>query len=294
VEYQEMIFAEIQDAFPTIQEADKNYLCMYLDKLKAQSKNSFTCTKGTLKQFYECVKVSICDLTYSDVNAYINYLATYFSNNATKRGHLVRVKAYYHFVLKYLGAQGIYKHDFFKIVNIPFLHLQKEKRVDGYKVDAEEIEGKIKFMSIELIDKILAAASFRSQMVYVLLLILKYCGMRLSEAITIRIDNIDLDRRVIFSGTVLNYAKEGRVIHPFPIHVGTEIRKLLATYAQDAVWLFPGRDTHIKTPQTTIKNFQKRSGITGWASHQFRHSLIKRRTMKGCPREIKDLRFRTS
>jgi len=251
------------------------------------SKNSFVNTRCTLSVFYDIIGKSIIDVTTKDIKKYVDFLDSRYSNRSTKRNNVVRVKAYYHHVLKKIGEQGILKADIFKYIDIGFLKKERFKQKEGFKVNLAEFQ-RSKAIPDDVSARILAAARIRSQRLHVLFLILKHTGMRVSEAITIRIDNIDLERRVVSSGTVKNYAKESVVIHPFPAHVGMEIKKLIATLKDGETWLFPGHESHVKQPQSLIKAFKKATGIGRWTSHQFRHALVTKRSLIGCPKEVNE------
>lgn len=266
---------------------DDAYLIEYLAKLKDQSTNSERTVRCALALFYQEMNISIADMTVDELKLFDDFLKGYYSNNLTRRTRRRLVHSFYRHVLKILGQNGDMRPDVFQYVSNPFKK-EKKKEKNGFKVDLDALEEKKHAISPELMERIFKVAKTYSQREYVLLLILKHCGMRLSEAITIRIENIDFNRRIIASGTVKDYAKEGVVIHPFPKFLSIEIKKLIALLEDPEGWLFPGRKTHIKIAQKLIKSFKEKTGVDGWHSHYFRATLIQNRTKLGCPREINE------
>ncbi|MFX0102098.1 MAG: tyrosine-type recombinase/integrase [Candidatus Hodarchaeota archaeon] len=271
----------------TIPNVDDVYLTGYLAKLESQSKNTERTVRSALAIFYDVMNVPIVDITVDDLKQFDEYLKSRYSNNTTRITRRRLIQGYYRHVIKILGQRGDMRPDVFQYVPNPFKKRVKREK-NGFKVDLDALDDEKKTIPSDLMTRIIKVARNYSQREYVLFLILKHCGMRISEAITIRVENIDFDRRIIATGTVKDYAKEGLVIHPFPKFLSVEIKKWIALLEDPDDWLFPGRISHIKCAPRLVKSFQKKTGVTGWHSHYFRATLIQNRTKLGCPREINE------
>ncbi len=82
---------------------------------------------------------------------------------------------------------------------------------------------------------------------FVACVILTVCGMRISECLTIRLENLNLAGRYLMTGIEENARKRGKAYFIFP----EEIVPLLTEYVLEvkarnshAVWLFPGANGH--------------------------------------------------
>ncbi|MHA1679625.1 MAG: tyrosine-type recombinase/integrase [Promethearchaeota archaeon] len=280
---EEMIFAEIKAYFAPVAEKNANFLCKYFTKLESQSDNSVMNVRSSVSLFYKMVNKSILDTSVDDAEHFVAWLDTKYALSSLK-SHVKRVKAFYRFCLKIEAKNGNIIPDVWDYVDLPAK--AKESTEEGYDVEWDDLENESKALDGDSIARIMKCANAWSFRLFVLLAILKHTGMRVSEAITIRVKNINFEKRIIVSGLVKGYSKVGKVIHPFPIFLVVPIKKLIAINRGNE-WLFEGRGgkSHYKNPQGMIKTFRIKNGLD-FTYHQFRHSIVSRRTKNGCPREF--------
>ena len=262
----------------------------YLTKLEAQSPNSASNFVTMARWYYTDIKVPILDITIDDVKSIHAAIKRRASTTNSCNTMRTKVMSYYRHALRELASKGIIKPDMFRYVENPFKASKGQQSETGYDVDFSTLDDNVKSMSMELMDKILHAAKVRSLKEYTYFLLEKYTGMRESEIITIRVKNIDYKQRIIVSGLVKGAAKEGMVIHPFPEEIVYDLRKYVATLPPNCPWLFPGRSpsNHVANAGVFVWNFQQKTGISGWTSHQFRHTIVFLREKMGCPDHVNE------
>lgn len=272
-----------------IPESDWTQLVHYLEIKRENSDNTYRNKKSHLKHFYMINNKPIELIEIQDVEKYVKHLKQRYTNRTTQRNHLQSVKAYYNQILKWLGARGIVKPNVFQYMDIDIMKKEKPKNVVDMKVSINMHQTKA--MAPHLMNKIIHAAEMRSKKEFVFFLILKYTGMRISECISIRIENIDVEERVIATGVIRNMRKGGLVYYFVPKHVMLEIEDYMLGLESGEEWLFPSHKSEIcyKNPQELIRRFKRETGINGWTSHQFRHTIIYKRLKMGCPGSISDV-----
>jgi len=285
------ITEKIQESIERLPELDAEILEEYLRDLQEHSRNTALSFIRGIMLFYECVgRRSIRDCTIADIETYIKTLKAATLKRSSKKTMFNVAKTWHARFVKRAFAHGQQLVNFFQYIDNPFLEDDTERSGTGYRVDLESKKTDTMVIPLDYMDKILADARARDYRVYLFLLILKYTGMRASEAITIRIENIDINERIIASGTVKNYAKTGEVIYFTPRHVMDEIENYKLILTPGETWLFPSNKTgkHITCWDMILRRFQREAGLH-FRSHQFRHSLITRRDQMGCPGNINEL-----
>jgi len=130
---------------------------------------------------------------------------------------------------------------------------------------------------------------------FILMGLLVHNGMRISECVSILIENVDLNNRTIISGLLKNAAKEGfcyyfipkKLVNPLQNYI-LELKRIY----RNPVFLFPGKTrTGYITTQNASRNIKKYSEIliklgkiqrSKVNSHAFRHALNHERLKMGC------------
>ena len=123
----------------------------------------------------------------------------------------------------------------------------------------------------------LAAFQLSAKGYFSLGLILTFCGCRVSEAVTIKLENLDIEERYFKSGTENSHRKSGEVYFCFPkivaTHLSEYVEDLKARMSPGNVWLFPGNHNGHLGVCTVCSRF----GLSGLPfkvkSYTFRHTL---------------------
>jgi integrase len=292
-----------------IPEPDAEFLAGYLAEIKERSDGNIKHPITLIPIFYKCVGFkSVQDITNVDVKAFNAFLDDYIINNTTgpktKNGQKLKesVKSQYFGIIKAwlkVAATCFIERDIevklhLDLLKNPYTGKGTKKAPTSLKVELEMDEKKgIKSFSDDDLETIMRASKLEEKWVQILFLILKYTGMRLSEAISLRRENIDLKERVLASGVVKNYRKTGEVIFCVPEHVITEIKEYYMLMNDGQEWLFPSR--YNTGSFVTEDGFYrichviaKKCGIH-FTPHQFRHTLIKNRDIKmHCPDHVNE------
>jgi len=133
---------------------------------------------------------------------------------------------------------------------------------------------------------------------FIICALLAFLNFRISEIVTIRIEDIDLKERKIISGKVVGFAKKGPVISFFPSWFGPFLEKYIQDNKSKNQFLFRSHTQqsrfgflHPKTPQKylrDIKNILKiRDEITN--PHAWRDGVNSLREKMGAPDRHLDL-----
>ncbi|MEX2719634.1 MAG: tyrosine-type recombinase/integrase [Candidatus Sigynarchaeota archaeon] len=278
-----------------IPEPDASIFADYLVKLENQSDESFTEGRRIIGEFYQATGLKpITEITLEDIEIYFDFLRSKKIRDSTRYNYSMWIKTWYNVIKKILFLRGITIPNFFDYIENPFAPSRKNKSA-FLKIDLTmDARAETKALTDDQVSKILREAKIRSRPLYILLLILKYTGMRISEAITIRIENINLKERVIASGVVKNHRKTGTVYFFVPQHVAHELRSYMMELNQECEWLFPSRfqnyQYHYSKAQAEYW-LRQMWPIVGFrfTSHQFRHTIIFKRLKNHCPPHINEI-----
>lgn len=285
---------------PCLPVPDRDILAEYLATLGEQSSLSARNMRKAIMLFYDSIGVkSITALTIDDINAFVEQLKVMVSKrdgkpwkNSMKNQQFLMAKAWMHRALKALAARKIIISNLFDYVDNPFSASHAKKKADSMKIDIDlDAKANIKALTDGEIEKIMKATAFEERWFQVLFLILKHTGMRISEAITIRLENIDLQERVLASGVVKDYRKTGKVVFFVSREIAIEIKAYTILLDDGEEWLFPAKfspGTHITrdTINRKIQRFAKKT--VHFTAHQFRHTIIKKREQMDCPSHINE------
>ena len=140
----------------------------------------------------------------------------------------------------------------------------------------KEDSGRIVYLTDEQVADLLeTAAEHQSFFIYPFIRIALETSMRRSEILSIRLENIDLQRRIIF----IPQAKAGAREQPITKNLAEYLADLLKTTEPGQEWLFPSAITkcgHIKWPEAAFRSVVKAAGLDPKqvVPHTLRHTAI--------------------
>ena len=145
---------------------------------------------------------------------------------------------------------------------------------------------KVSSFTKEQLVKLLKLAKMRNLRDYMLFQLLIKVGMRISEAVTIRIENIDFTERTIITGMEPRARKSSRhfedkqLVFFFSRKLGLKLREYVLYLNKTSGWLFEGyKGNHLNITNgstTILKYYHERMGFK-FGFHAFRRTLITRR-----------------
>ena len=124
---------------------------------------------------------------------------------------------------------------------------------------------------------------------FIIFCILIGTGMRVSEALTIKIQKIDLEKRIIKTGKVINARKTGKELVFFiPKKFVPFLDKYIRIVNRKTGWLFPGKKDHLRYNHWH-RQIRKKYGTIYGKTHRFRKSIISYRVDIGCPLYVSEM-----
>jgi integrase len=125
----------------------------------------------------------------------------------------------------------------------------------------KEDSGRIVYLTVAQVAELLEkAGEHQSFYIYPFIRIAVETSMRRSEILSIRLENIDLQRRIIF----IPQAKAGAREQPITKNLAEYLAELLKTAEPGQEWLFPSTITkcgHIKWPENAFRSVVKAAGL---------------------------------
>lgn len=188
---------------------------------------------------------------------------------------------------------------FFDYVEYRFLELDIDfrnpvpnKNVFTFSKSEEDLQEKeeILYTDEDLLE-ILKLTKSKSLRDFILFGVLASTGMRISECITIKIENINLKERLIKTGTVREARKSKKVLKFFVPERFTKYLELYIHYLnKESGFLFPGKNkiNHLH-PNAFYIYVKKNYGHKYATFHKFRKSIITRRIKSECPLLISEM-----
>lgn len=145
-------------------------------------------------------------------------------------------------------------------------------KINRYKED----QGRIVYLTVEQCDRVLEAAKHDiSPHIFPFCLIALSTSMRMSEILTIRRDNVDVDQRRIY----IPRAKAGAREQPITSNLADFLKSHMAKLPQGCDWLFPSiasRTGHLATIRKAHRRVVKAAGLDPdvVVRHTFRHTAV--------------------
>lgn len=277
-----------------IPDLDARFLARYFEMLKEHSDSSLKNAVVSITMLYECASFkSLESFTIDDINMFVDHLVSLNLKDSVKNHHFVLAKTWVKRAMRDFMAIRIQITNYFEYVENPFSAKNRNKRGDSLKVDLDmDAKENIKSLTDAELDAVMLASKLEEKWFQILLLILKYTGMRVSEAVTLRLENIDFKERVMATGVVKNHAKSGKVIFFVPEEIALEMRSYAFLLPDGEEWFFPAPNTPgthmaVHTAEQRVLRLSKKTKIHVTA-HMFRHTLIKKREQKECPDHVNE------
>ena len=150
--------------------------------------------------------------------------------------------------------------------------IDKRPKINRLKEDS----GRMVYLTAEQAHKLLETAKqHQAEWIYPFILIALETGMRRSEILSIRIENIDLEHRSIF----IPEAKAGARTQPITKNLCEFLSEHLKTIEPEQEWLFPSKRSksgHINWPENAFRDVVKQAGLKPEevTPHALRHTAI--------------------
>ncbi len=140
----------------------------------------------------------------------------------------------------------------------------------------KESEPRITYLTLEQIDRLLKETKQdQNSHIYPFMVTGLETGMRLTEILSIRLEHIDLERRVIF----IPLAKAGSRLQPMTDFLSQELEPYVKRAAPDQIWLFPSKRSKSGHCVNINKPFRRVVAAAGLnvnevVRHTLRHTAI--------------------
>lgn len=265
----------------TIREAVKLFL--QSSELENKSPNSIRAYKSDLNNFVEFISnIPISQLTEETVAQYRELLLQTTTAKSTFNRKIASLRSF----LKFLNLQGVNN------INLGILRSVKLKNKEAIYITEAEANTLFALLNTKInnlkhqplttvtIDQILSVLKYQA-----LFTLLWNTGLRIQEALELKIDDLDLDEKQI-----LVTGKGGKRRY---VPVNTKTRDVLKNYIQKAkqlqkirTYIFPGPDPEIPLSYTqahrVFKENLKQAGITrNLTLHSIRHGFAAKAIQKG-------------
>ncbi|MHA1371356.1 MAG: tyrosine-type recombinase/integrase [Promethearchaeota archaeon] len=242
----------------TNQELVDTYLSLY------ESEKSKKIRRISLEKFRTFIKDKpFYRLEYDDFIGYFKHMKSRNLALSSKKTYWAFLKSFIEFLMEYGNC----------FINFPKKFIKWNGAVNGGK---ERKNGTIPVEDINAFLEKLKKTSYR---VYVLCLLLRDTGMRASEAGSIHLEDVDLEKRMVITGKENGAQKSGIVQYFFSTHCKRELAKWIRfrqTFAKDNKYLFPSWDKKGRMTSVSIASLinKYRKGINDEiTSHAFRRTL---------------------
>jgi integrase len=262
---------------------DRDIIERYLNEVKKRSEGAARNHKSAIYECLNYINKPIEAITMIDIKQFFDNVLdkkdVKLSSKEVRRSYLSSF--FYHIQSEMLERQIDYRNP----VPIKKVYRFTKKEKDFIKVSEKQEEI---YTNKELGD-ILREIKKKSYRDFMLVGILISTGMRLSEALTIKIENINLKERYIETGFEMNARKSNKALlfffpEGFKIYLETYLNHL----DKKSVWLFPGNTTHLQTQSWYIRLKKVYNGKYT-KNHKFRKTLITNRIKMGCPLLISEM-----
>ena len=280
-------------------EGDFKIIEQYLSERGRKSSGSEKTIRSALFRFLKYAQpASLANVTRQDV---YNYLNDIDNKMVKKKNHSTGDVEYKKAKLSYKQTQLHYIRGFFEYYadnasdpfyknpvpscakynftdDDPLNHLELQKSIEEQCFTIDQLIEILRYFYYNQSSKYIGV-SHEYFMISVLLVV---CGMRVSEAVSIRIENVDIDGRYIVTGIEDGCRKSNRkktkpIYFCFPDVVAYLLNEYLRDLKQarpNTQWLFPSRDSKNFLPTRTFE-FQLGKSLHNFPvrSHTFRKTL---------------------
>ena len=252
---------------------DLEMVADYLLIAQENSVNSVSAARRSIAFLYGNGK-PIEELSFQDLDEVVRVIDAFPYKKATKQQRWSTLKAYYEWSLDRLRRCGIKVENQLPL-KVKFHETQRDvKEEDSGVVFTDEelmfLENKSKIMGIKY---------------HIIFLLLKHSGPRISELMSIRLENLNVKERYFVSGLENGARKRGKVTYFFPKNIVPKLMQYVMTLPAGTEVLFPTRAC--TAGHASRKSMEKRLGVK---THSFRKTLNTRRMKPmGCPQEVREI-----
>jgi len=138
-----------------------------------------------------------------------------------------------------------------------------------------ESSGRTRYLSDEEAKKLILAAAVHLKKIIVAAL---HCGGRLSELLTLRWSDVDLERHVLVFRRENTKSRRERIV-PIDVDLDATLRSLRPGPPGDLVFEYNGRG--MKSVRTAFEHARKKAGLTDVHFHDLRHTFASWAIMNG-------------
>jgi integrase len=234
------------------------------------SRNAST-YRNTISRFLIYVqKADFKSILRLDADRFIGHMNTLGHKIAYKKSTIAMLHVFFDYVAENFTQMGI-----------PFVNPIPKLKFCRFAVVDEEEESEPDVYTVEQMIQILADAKKRDYTKYIQLLILTFTGMRISECVSIRRADVNIDERFLLTGREENARKSNKdgnkpLIFFFPEPVANILFDYLQYhkkhFGETQKWLFPIRGSHYTVDNMIF--FLKMLKMPFYvASHKFRRTL---------------------
>jgi integrase len=242
-----------------------------------------------IRRFSEWIQKDLLDVKRNDVYNYIAHLENGELRLATKVSYLRMLRSFYEFTKDLLEGEEI---AFFNPVPKNATNLFTPDNT--LNIAEMKVKRESSFYTYEQLKQLLDLAYESDYEKYIVTVILTFSGCRVSEAITIKKENIDWKNRFFVTGTEPNARKSSKntngIVFCFSPQIAVILARYLAyhesKYGENQTWLFP-------SPYNNHKNHITDDAMNLWfmkldvdfkiKSHSFRKSMSTYRRKMKCP-----------
>ena len=269
--------------------SDYNIIQDYLNETFKRSTSSFKNQKATILDLLNYLNKNLQEITMIDIKNHFENIIDIKINKRNNKPIGIDSKETYR---SYLGSFFDYIIGRFLEDNIEFRNPVPNKRIYKFTRLVSDIQKQTNikeeiFTEQELLEilNISKKKNFRDFILFSLLII---DGTRISEILTIKIENINLELRYYETGFEKDARKSTRfsnksLIFFFPENFRPYLEQYISYIGKENIWLFPGRTTHLSYGgfrNYVIRNYEKKYR----RFHKFRGTLISNRLFKmKCP-----------
>ncbi|WP_369019454.1 tyrosine-type recombinase/integrase [Promethearchaeum syntrophicum] len=254
-----------------------DYLKLFLDNRSTSGSGTVKVYKSAILRFLKFIqKTDLEDINREDWEKYRKYLDGRNLKKSYKLNQAKYLRSFFDFVEDNLRSKHI---DFFNpIPKIKFVRFNPDQ---GLNLKEKEEKEKDEFYTIEQMKLIFSKSNLVDYEHFMQIILLTFCGMRGSEVMSIKKDNLDLDNRYLVTGQEMNARKSQKdLYYVFPELVANMLWDYLQIhekkYGKDVNWLFP---SHFYNHKNYAKIRSLQSFLTSLnvpfkcRTHKFRHSI---------------------
>ena len=254
----------------------------FLEEKRKRSLNSYIANRCYLFEFLNFVNKNLENIQIDDGISFFERINKDYRAFSTKRDIRTRLKSFFNYY-ESVNIRTIrnYKNP------IPESHIfEFSKKETDYNLT--EFDENVIFTDEQLLF-VLGTAKKRRLMEFIIFLLLICSAPRMNELLTIKLTNLNLEKRYFITGITYNARKQNKpLLFFFPEKISGYLKLYISQLDHDSIWLFPSRNNRNKEGYykyigiylTVINNYGKEYSHF----HEYRSTLITNRIKRmSCP-----------